>query len=328
MLDNVAGTCPLWQLTVEEFRGSDFPSAINGFQYSYLVCLGVIVTTFITSELTHNYSQVDKIWSIMPFVYTWFLVCDSRTLLMAILATVWGCRLTWNFNRRGGYQWPPWKGDEDYRWKYLQDGFLLDALRNPIMWKLFNLYFISIYQNLLLFWIASPSVIARLVATKCSSHYDSSLNTMDICASIAYLVLVVIETLADNQQYQFQEEKYRLRNAGDELKGDYKVGFNRSGLFAIVRKPNYACEQGLWIVFYLFSISCFRYHLRLQNMLNVSAIGWTLLVALFQGSGYFTEKITVSKYPEYREYMRETPLYVPNIFQLLKRINSNSNKRE
>ena len=24
-------------------------------------------------------------------------------------------RLTYNFNRRGGYSWPPWKGDEDYR---------------------------------------------------------------------------------------------------------------------------------------------------------------------------------------------------------------------
>jgi steroid 5-alpha reductase family enzyme len=94
----------------------------------------------------------------------------------------------------------------------------------------------------------------------------------------------------------------------------------------MVRKPNYACEQGLWIVFYLFSISCFDGKARLQTLFNWSAIGWTLLVALFQGSGYFTEKITLSKYPRYREYMKSTPLYVPNLFQLKKLISKSKDK--
>jgi steroid 5-alpha reductase family enzyme len=195
-----AATCPLWQLTLEElFSEGDFPSSINSVQWSCIACAVVIVATYVTSELTQNYSQVDKIWSIVPFGYTWILVCDARTLLMAILATVWGCRLTWNFNRRGGYQWPPWKGDEDYRWKYLQDGFLWDALRHPVVWKIFNLVFISIYQNLLLFWIASPSIVAHLVATRCSHHYNPSLSALDICASVLFLTLVVVETTADNQ---------------------------------------------------------------------------------------------------------------------------------
>jgi steroid 5-alpha reductase family enzyme len=34
---------------------------------------------------------------------------------MAALAAVWGLRLTYNFYRRGGYAWPPWTGEEDYR---------------------------------------------------------------------------------------------------------------------------------------------------------------------------------------------------------------------
>lgn len=296
-------SCPLWQLTLEEIRGGDdvSTSSISAVQYSCIACLMVIVATYVASELTQNYSQVDKIWSITPVVYAWILVCDTRTFLMAVLATVWGCRLTWNFNRRGGYHWPPWKGDEDYRWKYLQDGFLWEALRNHVVWKLFNLLFISIYQNLLLFWIASPSLIAHLVATKCNnSVYDASFNLMDACATVLYLSLVVVETLADNQQYRFQEEKCRRRKAGALLDGDYKLGFNQSGLFAIVRKPNYACEQGLWIVFYMFSISCFSANYRRQNLMNWSVIGWTLLVALFQGSGYFTEMITLSKYPNTR----------------------------
>ena len=33
--------------------------------------IGIAVTCFIVSELTQNYSQVDKLWSIMPLVYVW-----------------------------------------------------------------------------------------------------------------------------------------------------------------------------------------------------------------------------------------------------------------
>jgi steroid 5-alpha reductase family enzyme len=309
-------TCPLWQLMVEEILGGssskDFsPSIHNAIQFSCLACVAVMVATYVASEVTQNYSQVDKIWSIMPFVHSWILVCDVRTFLMAVLATIWGCRLTWNFHRRGGYHWPPWKGDEDYRWKYLQDGFLWDALQHPIVWKLFNLLFISIFQNFLLLSIVTPSVVAHLVAKKCNDVYDPSLNVPDICASMLYLILVVVETLADNQQYRFQEEKYRRQRAGEVLK-DYKLGFNRSGFFAIVRKPNYACEQALWIVFYVFSLSCFKGRARSRNLVNWSALGWTLLVVLFQGSGYFTEKISLSKYPRYKEYMNDTPLYIPS----------------
>jgi len=71
-----------------------------------------------------------ELWSITPFVYCWILVFDARTLLMAIVATVWGCRLTYNFVRWGGYSWPPWRGDEDYRWLELQQGKLVGILTN------------------------------------------------------------------------------------------------------------------------------------------------------------------------------------------------------
>jgi hypothetical protein len=35
-------------------------------QCSVMTCLAVIVTVFIASEATGNYSQVDKLWSIVP----------------------------------------------------------------------------------------------------------------------------------------------------------------------------------------------------------------------------------------------------------------------
>ena len=121
-----------------------------------------------------------------------------------------------------------------------------------------------------------------------------------------FLACIVIEGIADNQQYAFQTEKYRQRNAGEPLTGDYADGFNQSGLFAIVRKPNYAAEQGIWISFYVFSVSAIG--------VNWSGIGWILLVLLFQGSGWFTESLTIPKYPKYTEYQQRVPLYLPNPF--------------
>ena len=68
------------------------------------------------------------------------------------------------------------------------------------------------------------------------------------------LFFIVIEAISDQQQYNFQTKKYRKIKNGKELKGDYKRGFVSSGLWSISRHPNFACEQLIWISFYLFSI--------------------------------------------------------------------------
>ena len=79
---------------------------------------------FVLSSLSNNYSQVDKLWSLIPLVYVWVVAWNAgfepRIVLMAILVTAWGLRLTYNFSRRGGYSWRIWSGEEDYRWSILR----------------------------------------------------------------------------------------------------------------------------------------------------------------------------------------------------------------
>jgi len=288
----------------------------NGGAYSlaFSTCIIVAVTTFFTSTITNNVSQIDKLWSIIPVVYTWYAVCDSRTFIMATLATLWGVRLTHNFYRRGGYTWPPWKGEEDYRWEYIRQGHFLKILANPIIWSLFNLTFISFYQSFLLLLIVAPSFICYTMATNPAcvvvENVDAPpLTIIDIIATLLFLFFVVMEGIADNQQFAFQNEKHRqMTDAGLELKGEYKDGFCQSGLFAILRKPNYTAEQFIWIVFYIFSVSATG-----GEIFNWSLTGCVLLVILFQGSGAFTEKLTLMKYPRYKEYQKRVPLYVPNL---------------
>lgn len=234
---------------------------------------------------------------------------------MAILATIWGLRLTYNFSRRGGYSWPPWKGEEDYRWEQIRQGHYLKILQNPIMWMLFNLVFISLYQNVLLLLIVTPSFVAYTMATDPSCVGSAApLNLMDWGVAGLIVMFIVIESFADNQQYKFQTEKYRQINAGVKLEGEYKDGFCQSGLFAIVRKPNYAAEQSIWIAYYFFSVSATG-----GTLMNWSMVGWVLLVLLFQGSGALTEKLSIMKHPTYTLYQKRVPLYVPNPFSWCKR---------
>jgi steroid 5-alpha reductase family enzyme len=280
------------------------------YQWAATVFGATVLLTFVVSTLTKNYSQVDKLWSIMPVAYAWMPVCDSRTLVMACLVSVWGIRLTYNFHRRGGYQWPPWQGDEDYRWSVIQRGGFLSILKNPRVWTIFNLGFISFYQNVILLWITAPSFVAYTVATTpaCRQVYRDSLELGmgDIFTSIVFLAFVVIEAVADRQQYTFQTEKYRRKKHDEILTGEYADGFKQSGLFAVVRKPNYAAEQAIWMSFFIFSFLLVSW--------NWSVLGIIQLVLLFQTSGWFTEKISKLKYEKYKDYMRQVPLYIPNPF--------------
>ncbi len=259
----------------------------------------IALLCFAVSEITRNYSQVDKLWSLLPIGYAWYVAAqagfDARTALMAGLVTAWGLRLTFNFGRRGGYQWPPWRGEEDYRWAVLRQNPLL-ARRLP--WMAFNLFFISLYQNTLILLFTLPVVVAW-------QGQGTPLNWLDGLAAVLMAAFIVLETVADQQQWNFQTEKYRRRRAGEPLDGDYARGFCATGLWGRVRHPNYAAEQAIWLSFYLFSVAA------TGRWLNWSLTGGVLLLLLFLGSSDFSEKISAGKYPEYGDYQRRVSRFVP-----------------
>lgn len=295
----------------------------NPYQSTFILCNIIAISCFTISSVTGNFSQVDKLWSILPSVYAWMCIIDTRTTLMACLTTLWSVRLTYNFYRRGGYDGFPYNifgGAEDYRWGILRRGTLggyWTLLTNKYIMVVFNLIFISFYQNWLLLYIASPSLVAWSMAMEQmnSNSFDddhvgvlafdlSHLNAIDGVATFLFLFALVIESIADNQQYRFQNKKHTLVST---------VGFCQSGLFAIVRKPNYAAEQFIWISYYLFSIAATSASHSQSRMvwMNWSLGGCILLCLLFQGSGWLTERISISKYPAYRDYQRKVGLYIP-----------------
>lgn len=266
------------------------------------IMLAVALSCFVVSELTGNCSQVDKLWSIVPMVYVWLVAQESgfsdRVVLMAGLTTVWALRLTFNFWRRGGYHWIPWKGEEDYRWSVLRQNPLLHG---RFRWALFNLFFISIYQNTLILLFTLPVLVAWQGA-------DSPLNSLDYLAAGLFLALVIFETVADQQQWNFQQEKHRRLAAGEPLGETYERGFCTSGLWAKIRHPNYAAEQAIWLSFYLFSVAA------TGRWLNWSLAGAILLMLLFLGSSDFSEKISAEKYTGYGDYQKRVGRFLPKLF--------------
>jgi steroid 5-alpha reductase family enzyme len=72
-----------------------------------------------------------------------------------------------------------------------------------------------------------------------------------------------------------------------------------------MRHPNYSAEQAIWIVFYFFSVAA------TGEWLNWSIMGAILLVLLFWGSSTFSESISAGKYPEYSDYQRQVPRFIP-----------------
>jgi steroid 5-alpha reductase family enzyme len=256
---------------------------------TYLLITMSIITIicYILGSITQNHSQVDKLWSFLPPIYCLIVVLSTplnpRVLLMNTLAWMWGLRLTYNFARKGGYTW----AGEDYRWPILRE-----MINNRLIFELFNLTFIAIFQNILLLFIACPIYYI-------ASHQTAPLNLWDLVCTLLFVFLFVIEVTADQQQWEFHGDK--------EAKQSWtKDGFLQTGLFKYSRHPNFFSEICLWWVFYAFTLS-----VRPFSYVNWTILGTISLTLLINGSTTFTESITSKKYPKYKRYQRTTSRLIP-----------------
>ena len=247
---------------------------------------------------TSDPSVVDRCWSIAPVAYCWHFfwslpvfaaAAAPRLAIMTVLTTAWGVRLTWNFARKGGFS-----GGEDYRWVEIRTWF-----KPGLQWESFNLLFICGFQQLVVLAFSSP---AALVAQN-----PSPLNALDAVATVLCALCIVGETVADNQMFDFQTEKYRRIGAGEPA-GPYGRGFIESGLWAYSRHPNYFCEVSLWACFSLFAVAA------TGQFVSWAGLGTVFLAALFvlpRASLDVTESLSSRKYKTYPEYQARVSRFVP-----------------
>ena len=165
---------------------------------------------------------------------------------------------------------------------------------------IFNLFFISLYQNVLVLLTTFPALVLM--------DSGRSFGWMDAAVAVLMLGFIVYETVADEQQWRFQTAKWKLIGEGrklEELPAPLDKGFNTTGLWSVSRHPNYFAEQAVWCCFYLFTIAGGI------GVINWSMIGALLLIVLFLGSSTFAEEISAGKYPEYAQYCRRVNRFFP-----------------
>ncbi|GHJ48929.1 hypothetical protein Cs7R123_62710 [Catellatospora sp. TT07R-123] len=254
------------------------------------ICAGTCAATWIASLISNEHSWVDRIWSIVPVAYVAVFAAaadfgDTRLNVLVGLVLLWGARLTFNFARRGGYA----PGGEDYRWAILRERLA------PWQFQVFNLGFITVYQNIILLLITLPAYTALT--------HPRAFGVLDVVLAVVFLGLLAGETVADQQQWDFHRRKHTALAEGREPESR----FLRTGLFRYSRHPNYFFEQAQWWVVFAFGA------VAAGSLLQWTVLGAFLLTLLFIGSTVFTESITRSRYPEYANYQANTSSIIPRI---------------
>ncbi|KAJ0159789.1 Uncharacterized protein CTA2_9111 [Colletotrichum tanaceti] len=272
---------------------------VSGFAFSLLIA----VLTLVVSEYHRNYSQIDRLWSLLP---NWYVVHTAawaylngepsqRVALAAVATTLWSARLTYNYWRKGGYE----RGSEDYRW---------EIVRNYVpgwVFFLFNVTFISFIQSVLLFAFSAVPAYSLLLA----SRLEPDVTAADWSFFAVLVGLIVTEFVSDGQQWDYQTAKASYKKSAKVPRGwareDLDRGFVASGLWAYSRHPNFFAEQMVWFVLYQWS--CYA----TKALYSYTFAGSASLVMLFQGSSWLTELITAGKYPEYSEYQKQVGMFMP-----------------
>ena len=267
------------------------PHPLTGTPFGAALDLAILLgaLALVLSLLTREYGWVDRFWSLSPPIFCLIVAADAgfesaRLNLMTVLITLWSARLTCNYWRKGGFK----PGGEDYRWGYMR------RKMGELRFQLMNFTFITFGQMVIVWLFTSPVHHAWL-------NLDEPLNWVDALAAGLFLMFWLGEAVADQQQWNFHQEKRRKLEAGEEI----TEPFLTTGLFSRSRHPNFFCEVSMWWVIYLFAIAAGG------ALLQWSIAGAIVLNLLFLGSTRLTETITLERYPSYREYQQRVPALIP-----------------
>ena len=184
--------------------------------------------------------------------------------------------------------------DEDYRWTLLRK-----KISNSILWNLFHIGFICLFQLSLITGFTLPVWI-----TAC---FSPSFTLWDVAFTLLFICFLWMETVADYDMFKFQTAKYALSPDERIRSNDLRIvaGFNCTGLCKYSRHPNYFAEVSQWVVLYFWS----SYHC--GTCLNWGLPFAAVLFIIVFSSTFVSEPVSSSKYPLYTRYQKCTPRFFP-----------------
>ena len=244
-----------------------------------LVILGLMIALWLISLLLKDSSIVDIFWGTGFFITAWFyffLTPDgfaARKLLIVILTTIWGLRLSIHILLRN------WGHGEDYRYQQWRQ----EAGSN---WWWRSFFKVFLLQGALMWIISAPLLAAQ------SNPNPPRLIWLDYLGAILWGIGFFFEAVGDWQLARFRANP------------DNKGKLLNTGLWYYTRHPNYFGDAAQWWGFYLIATAAGGY------WTIFSPIIMTLLLRRVSGVTMLEKSLKESK-PGYKEYVETTNPFIP-----------------
>lgn len=242
----------------------------------------VIAGMWLISLWKKDASIVDRFWGLL-FVFlsfAYFIVFDEinwRTILILVLVTLWGVRLSLHIHLRNrGHS-------EDIRYRRMRDE------HGASFWW-YSFFSVFLLQGTLALLISAP-LYAVFSATSPEYFIWS-----DALGLILWTIGFAFEAGSD---WQLKRFKSKPENKGKLL---------TTGFWALTRHPNYFGDACLWWGFYFFATGV--------NFGWVSFIGpatMTIFLRYVSGVSLLEKDLKNSK-PGYKNYIENTPAFFPRLW--------------
>ncbi len=257
-------------------------AALDFFQLHVPIGLwifGAMTLLWVVSLSLKNSSIVDIFWGMGFVVSVWLLFIltsqspGPRDWLIAILVTIWGCRLSiyvlWrNAGKGEDFRYAKWRREAGDSW-WWRSYFKVFMLQGLIMWV-----------------VASPLTAIQLPGNV------NTLGALDIIGTGLWAMGFFFEAVGD---YQLSRFKAHRENKGKLL---------QSGLWRLTRHPNYFGDALQWWGFYLIAVSAGAWWTIFSPMLM------TYLLLNVSGVAMLERTLKLDK-PGYQSYVERTSAFVP-----------------
>jgi steroid 5-alpha reductase family enzyme len=204
-------------------------SPLYGFLVIGLTILGLMTLLWLVSLFLKNSSIVDIFWGTGFIIAAWsaFLLTPEgfvvRKLLISLLVTIWGLRLSFHLLRRN------WGKPEDFRYQAWRK-----VAGRSWWWRSF--FKVFLLQGVILWVVSAPLLVAQISAR------PDHLTSLDYLAVLIWLIGFTFESVGDWQLSRFRANP---ANRGKVLK---------TGLWRYTRHPNYFGDALEWWAYYLIAL--------------------------------------------------------------------------
>ena len=264
--------------------------AITGLTESIIVTaitgLSVVTLTWIISIYLKDSSIVDIVWGLGFIVIAitnslYFEINSIRQLLILIVVTIWGARLSGYLAIRNANK------PEDWRYqKFRQNA-------GDIYW-LTSYFKVFLLQGAIMCFISLPMVVIF------GDNNPSSLTIIDYLGVSIFFIGLLTEGIADAQMYIFKK---------NHASSTTKEAVLDTGLWKYSRHPNYLGEIVLW-----FGIGIIGFSSEYGYLSLISPLLLTFIMIKISGVSMLESELINTK-PKYHEYISNTSSLFPNLFK-------------